>query len=379
MNQNLPKPMIDALGRDAAPAEHPSADLLTAFAENTLQGDENRRITDHLARCAQCRDIIFLAGSAAEEQFEEQHELVAAAAAPIRVSQAAAQFAKRPRWTARLAWSAAIAVGLAFVAGVFLWRRTAFTPTPPQLASRATNNTSPTPMQSVRVAPPPPPSTAETIARTQAAKPQTKGARASNASPTVHDTLGLGATTGTVASENSAPAKSGTVTAGAVPSTIAIGERAVASAPAAPHANSFATAQGGPVGAARGTADMLLVNPQTTVRSVSTTHWWRITADGHLEHSTAEGWTRVLADQTATFRVVSVVGNHVWAGGSGGMLFHSRDFGHHWEEVPLTTPAGRETATLVAIEFDDSQHGTVTTNNGTRCTTTDGGGTWNCE
>jgi len=51
MNQNLPKPMIDALGRDAAPAEHPSADLLTAFAENTLQGDENRRITDHLARC----------------------------------------------------------------------------------------------------------------------------------------------------------------------------------------------------------------------------------------------------------------------------------------------------------------------------------------
>jgi photosystem II stability/assembly factor-like uncharacterized protein len=164
-----------------------------------------------------------------------------------------------------------------------------------------------------------------------------------------------------------------------VPSTIAIGEAAVAPIPAAPHANSFAAAQGRPVGAVPGTADNLLVNPQTTVRSVRATRGWRITADGHLEHSTAEGWTRVLADQTATFRVVSVVGNHVWAGGSSGMLFHSRDEGQHWEEVPLTTSAGRETETLVAIEFDDSQHGIVTTNDGTRCTTTDGGGTWNCE
>jgi photosystem II stability/assembly factor-like uncharacterized protein len=182
-----------------------------------------------------------------------------------------------------------------------------------------------------------------------------------------------------MASDNSARAKSGTVTAGAVPSTITIGEASVASTPVPPHANSFAAAQRGRVGAARGTADTLLVNPRTTFRSVGATHWWRITADGHLEHSTAEGWTRVLADQTATFRVVSVVGNHVWAGGSGGTLFHSRDEGQHWEEVPLTTSAGRETGTLVAIEFDDSQHGTVTTNNGTRCTTTDGGGTWNCE
>jgi len=40
---------------------------------------------------------------------------------------------------------------------------------------------------------------------------------------------------------------------------------------------------------------------------------------------------------------------------------------------------GRETSTIVAIQFDDPQHGTVTTENGARCTTTDGGTNWNCQ
>jgi photosystem II stability/assembly factor-like uncharacterized protein len=122
-----------------------------------------------------------------------------------------------------------------------------------------------------------------------------------------------------------------------------------------------------------------LVNPQVAVRSLRAAHLWRITADGHLEHSTAEGWTRVLADQTATFRVVSVVGNHVWVGGSGGALFHSHDEGQNWEQVALTTLSGRETSTIVSIQFDDAQHGTVTTDTGTRCSTTNGGGSWNCQ
>ena len=90
----------------------------------------------------------------------------------------------------------------------------------------------------------------------------------------------------------------------------------------------------------------------------------------------AQGWTRVLADQTATFRVVSVVGNQVWVGGSGGALFHSRNDGQNWAQVALTTPNGPETASIVSIQFDDAQHGTVTTDTGTRWGTIDGGATW---
>jgi photosystem II stability/assembly factor-like uncharacterized protein len=44
----------------------------------------------------------------------------------------------------------------------------------------------------------------------------------------------------------------------------------------------------------------------------------------------------------------------------------------------LTTLSGRETSTIVSIQFDDAQHGIVTTDSGARCSTTDGGGSWSC-
>jgi len=40
---------------------HPDADLLTAFAEKSLQDSERARVTDHLARCGDCREIVGLA------------------------------------------------------------------------------------------------------------------------------------------------------------------------------------------------------------------------------------------------------------------------------------------------------------------------------
>jgi photosystem II stability/assembly factor-like uncharacterized protein len=171
-------------------------------------------------------------------------------------------------------------------------------------------------------------------------------------------------------------AKAAPATTNAEPGAITIGN-AAAAAPA-PHVNSFAATEGGPLGAAPGSAGAVLLNPQMA-RSLRVAHpQWRITAEGHLEHLTTEGWMRVLADHAANFRVVSVVGNHVWVGGSGGALFHSRDDGQSWQEVALTMLNGRETATIVSIQFDDSQRGAVTTDNGTRCTTVDGGGSWNC-
>jgi cytoskeletal protein RodZ len=40
---------------------HPDADLLTAFAEKSLQDSERARVTGHLARCGDCREIVALA------------------------------------------------------------------------------------------------------------------------------------------------------------------------------------------------------------------------------------------------------------------------------------------------------------------------------
>ena len=399
MNQNLPKPMLEALRRQALPTDHLSADVLTAFAENALVGGEYRRTADHLSRCGQCREMVFLASSAADTPLQVEEPVAAAYAAPRR---------RLPR----LVWAMSIAAGVLVVASSLMWWRSESARPPMQMASREAGIP---PAQPAQPAPESQPaieskSNTELKSRTQSqlsigskpaiapettaefaapsasvAKSEANTPRGKSASPQGAETHGTGAMAGMVANAITAPAKAVPAPAATKPATIAISGAprnigtASTTAPATPHANAFAAAQGGPLAAAPGSADQLLLNPQVAVRSLRAAHLWRITADGHLEHSTAEGWTRVLADQSASFRVVSVVGNHVWVGGSRGALFHSYDEGQNWEQVALTTLSGRETATIVSIQFDDAQHGTVTTDNGTRCGTTDGGGSWNCQ
>jgi hypothetical protein len=45
---------------------HPDADVLTAFAEQSLAGDERANVMEHLARCGDCRDVLALALPATE-------------------------------------------------------------------------------------------------------------------------------------------------------------------------------------------------------------------------------------------------------------------------------------------------------------------------
>jgi len=398
MNRNLPKPMLDALARQPLPADHPSADVLTAFAENALVGDEYSRAADHLSRCGECREIVFLASSAADKPLQVEEQVAAAYAAPRR---------RMPR----LVWGMSVAAGVLVVASALVWWRHESARPQMQMASREVG---PPPAQPVEPAQESQPtieskSNTELKSRTQSqlsiesksaiapettaelaapsapvAKSQAKTPRAKNVSPASAGTLGRGSSAGIVPGAIPTPAKA-VPTPATEPATIAISAapRNIGAASttlrATPHANSFAAAKGGPLAAPPGSADQLLLTPQVAVGSLRAAHLWRITAGGHLEHSTAEGWTRVLADQSATFRVVSVVGSHIWVGGSGGALFHSHDEGQNWEQVALTTPSGRETATIVSIQFDDAQHGTVTTDTGTRCSTIDGGATWSCQ
>ena len=58
--QNLPKVVAKRL--QSPPAEsHPDADLLTAFAEQSLTGVERDHVVEHLARCGDCREVVSLA------------------------------------------------------------------------------------------------------------------------------------------------------------------------------------------------------------------------------------------------------------------------------------------------------------------------------
>jgi Photosynthesis system II assembly factor YCF48/Putative zinc-finger len=76
--QDVPKVVLKRLQETAAAGTHPDADLLTAFAEQSLAESERARVMDHLARCSDCREVLALALPAMELV------AVAASTAPAR-------------------------------------------------------------------------------------------------------------------------------------------------------------------------------------------------------------------------------------------------------------------------------------------------------
>ena len=71
------------MSEELRPALHPDADVLNAFLEGALQEHERAGCLVHLADCAQCREVVFLAREAA------------AADAPAAVKEAAVPFWRR--------------------------------------------------------------------------------------------------------------------------------------------------------------------------------------------------------------------------------------------------------------------------------------------
>jgi hypothetical protein len=76
------------------------------------------------------------------------------------------------------------------------------------------------------------------------------------------------------------------------------------------------------------------------------------------------------------FRAVAATGADVWAGGSGGALYHSADAGDHWTRVTPTSSGAKLTGDIVSLEFPDMLHGKVSSSAGEVWTTSDAGQTW---
>ncbi len=84
--------------------------------------------------------------------------------------------------------------------------------------------------------------------------------------------------------------------------------------------------------------------------------------------------TQTLANPV--FRAVAVAGLDVWAGGSGSMLYHSRDGGEHWTRVLPSADGVVLKGDITSVQFPDPQHGMVSTSNSEVWTTSDGGQSW---
>jgi photosystem II stability/assembly factor-like uncharacterized protein len=100
---------------------------------------------------------------------------------------------------------------------------------------------------------------------------------------------------------------------------------------------------------------------------------FRINDRGRLERSVQSSiWMPVPIASDAHFRVVSIWGADVWAGGDHLRLFHS---GLTWTEVQLPATADR-THAIVHIRVDSPQKITLEDDTGATWTTTDAGATW---
>jgi len=110
---------------------------------------------------------------------------------------------------------------------------------------------------------------------------------------------------------------------------------------------------------------------------------WSISTSGKVQRSQDSGrtWEEVRVDDAVTFRVVHAVGRDVWAGGSGGVLYHSSDGGAMWKRVYLSSGESPGTETIVGITSGsrDLQHIMVRTISGEQWTTDDGGQHWQRE
>lgn len=76
------------------------------------------------------------------------------------------------------------------------------------------------------------------------------------------------------------------------------------------------------------------------------------------------------------FRSVVAIDSQVWAGGSGGVLYHSIDAGDHWTSIIPSSAGVRLSGDITAVEFADPQHGRVATSTFEVWTTADGGLNW---
>src|SRR6202046_2533152 len=59
--QDVPKIVWKRLQETQAAGTHPDADLLTAFAEQSLIESQRSRVMEHLSRCSDCRDVVAFA------------------------------------------------------------------------------------------------------------------------------------------------------------------------------------------------------------------------------------------------------------------------------------------------------------------------------
>jgi photosynthesis system II assembly factor YCF48-like protein/putative zinc finger protein len=401
--ENLPKLVSERL-KTALPKVHPDPDLLTAFAEHSLKGQERTQVLEHLSACADCRDIVSLAQP-------QQEDIVA----PV---------VKKSTWVSFpvLRWGTAAAL-VVIVGGAVLLReqhRFAAAPTVSKIQSQPQ--------------PPPVPKSDAALYRADkdqvlndrqeqvvtAKKELKKPAETRNemvalsksnvpGKPQVNDRKVSIPADLPLVSANVAASESGAQAAPTVPAPTgkldAENSQPSASVPSASQSVEVTAAapmitanevevskakeplpkvdkdSGLPPEAVHSIGARAASTKQAiggyVVPATSSFPRWTISPDGTLQRSIDSGktWENVVVENQI-FRAVATVGADVWAGGSSGLLYHSSDAGQQWTRIKPSAHGTSLTDDIARIEFTDHQHGKLTTTAGKAWSTSDAGQTW---
>jgi Photosynthesis system II assembly factor YCF48 len=437
--EELPK-IVRARLNAALAGDHPDPDLLAAFTEQALSDRERSVVLSHLARCADCRDILALATPALET------------ASPS--IDTAIDTARRGFW---FKWSAlrwgAVAACVVIVGSAVLMKRDLMMTRSVQMASVRSD----APATYAKEAAPEPPaipsgqqirpqasvSTVEEANDELTVSTRIKGEDKKEALKTqqvlMQPMVALPASKPITADfhKNLTAARAGAAGAGIggdaaqawqtapLPATEAAKElplegRNVAALPAVPSTSETVEVQAvapaletdsasaadsqkreslGKAKPPSGTVFDAMIAPPAAVsgsetvsakelarkssRGPSSSYLapvsrWTISSDGQLQHSVDSGrtWQPVVVADNATFRALSANGPDLWVGGASGLLYHSTDAGGHWAQIKPVATDAKLTADIAAIEFTDVQHGKITTSTGDVWLTDDAGQTW---
>ncbi len=421
--EQMPKIVEQRLRAMAAVGPHPDASLLTAFAEKSLSGRERGQVLEHLAHCADCREVVSLslpesvdgqtvfhkpsktwwasglavrwaalaacmvvAGALFTQRLEKQAK-VASLSAPKQAPHPNVEneYALRTpitdsqngNFAAKLETPAAPQQEHDFGRVAAAKRVPAATqtagamPAPAPVMKNMPNAMSQNVQARPRIAKVPPASESAEVAAAAAPSAaavgglERKDARAdessNNAVPrSANETVEVAAEAPAVET-NGAPGKAKDA------------KKSLDKELQAQIASSMVTA-------GSGGADQLSAQGRNydSLAVLTSPARWSLSPEGAVRRSLDAGktWQPVPIANHVIFRAVSALGTEVWVGGLGGALYHSSDRGQTWIQVKPRAGGTPLTADITSLEFSDAQHGKLTTIDHQIWTTSDGGQNW---
>lgn len=114
------------------------------------------------------------------------------------------------------------------------------------------------------------------------------------------------------------------------------------------------------------------------LRAVSNLSRWTLSSGGALQRSFDSGksWQTIPVASNVVFRALAANDSDIWVGGAAGALYHSSDTGQHWTRIRPVADGKSLSSDIVTVEFSDAQHGKLTTADRETWSTSDAGNTW---